>query len=113
MRTRRIARPGFTLVELLVALVVLGVSLGAVVLALDAWTPVEDPARSAIADARARAIAEGRPVRSTVRLTVLDAVSGPDTSLQHVTAMPDGSVIVASALGFDRLTGRPRSEADR
>ena len=96
------ARAGFTLVELLVVLAILGVMAGVVGLAarrLDDTDPAA--ARSAaIADARRRALETRRPV--TVEFRDGDTV-------RWMTARPDGSVRGDTALGLDPLTGRPRA----
>lgn len=96
MKTR-----GVTLVELLVVLAILG--LMATVVGL-AWRP--EPARgeaNPLIAARQQAIQSGVPTR--VQMT-----SGSDTVT--VVAMPDGSVIGASALSINPLTGAPAPTPD-
>jgi prepilin-type N-terminal cleavage/methylation domain-containing protein len=92
---------GFTLIELMVVLAILGVMAGVVGLAI---RPVETDAASEraarIADARRRALETRRPV--------LLLVEQGDSTLRMV-ALPDGSVRADSALGLDALTGRPRA----
>lgn len=92
---------GFTLIELMVVLAILGVMAGVVGLAI---RPVEtDPAseRAArIADARRRALETRRPVLLLVE---------QGDSTWRMVALPDGSVRADSALGLDALTGRPRA----
>jgi prepilin-type N-terminal cleavage/methylation domain-containing protein len=97
-RTRR----GFTLVELMVVLAILGVMAGVVGLAarsLDDTDPASQRA-ARIADARRRALETRRPVR-------LELSSG-DT-VRRMIALPDGSVRADSALDLEPLTGRPRA----
>jgi prepilin-type N-terminal cleavage/methylation domain-containing protein len=94
------SRTGFTLVELMVVLVILGVMAGVVGLAarsLDETDPASERAAQ-IADARRRALHTRRPV--TLQLD----------SARRMVALPDGSVRADSALGLDALTGRPRAK---
>jgi prepilin-type N-terminal cleavage/methylation domain-containing protein len=98
----RLARAGFTLVELMVVLAILGVMAGVAGLAarsVDTTDPASARA-SLIADARRRALETRRPVAISVDV---------DGSARRVLALPDGSVRADSALGLDALTGRPRA----
>lgn len=115
MRARHAGRRGVTLLELVVALVIVGVTSGAVLIA--ARTDVEDepPARasleSAILEARREAIATGVPRTLELRLTdrgslLAAGVDDMNGSVRLVTIRPDGGVIADSSLGFARLSGR-------
>jgi prepilin-type N-terminal cleavage/methylation domain-containing protein len=93
-------RLGFTLIELMVVLVILGVMASVVGLAarsLDDTDPAAERA-ARIADARRRALHTRRPV-----VLQLD-------SARRMVAFPDGSVRADTALGLDELTGRPRAK---
>jgi prepilin-type N-terminal cleavage/methylation domain-containing protein len=93
---------GFTLVELMVVLVVLGIMAGVAGLAVRSLNDT-DPAgqrAAAIADARRRALDTRRPVPLTL---------GAGDTLRRLIALPDGSVRGDTALGLDPLTGRPRA----
>lgn len=93
---------GTTLLELLVALAVLAILTG---IAAFHWRPdawgdhqVDPLAPTALTDeARRRAVASGAAVTVT-----LETPDGPLV----VTALPDGRVVGASALGLDPLSGR-------
>lgn len=103
VRSRRRIRgnAGFTLVELMVVLAILGVMAGVVGLAVR--MPEADPAaeRAArIADARRRALETRRPVLLLVE---------QGDSTWRMVALPDGSVRADTALGLETLTGRPRA----
>ena len=94
-------RAGTTLVELLVVLVVLGITMGVAGLAFHRVRADPTPTQVAldrIAAARREAIASGHDVSITV---VLDA------RLSAVTAHPDGSVLADSLPALDPLSGRP------
>jgi general secretion pathway protein H len=87
---------GFTLVELMVVLVLLGLMAGVVGLA---WRPnpaSNENGRDAIAQARAQALESG----TTVRLQVTH-----DGQRVTIAAFPDGSVIAPASLLIDPLTG--------
>jgi prepilin-type N-terminal cleavage/methylation domain-containing protein len=95
-------RAGFTLVELMVVLAVLGIMAGVAGLAarsLDDTGPEVERA-AAIAGARRRALETRRPVPLTV-----DTGGGA----ARLVALPDGSIHGDTALGLDVLTGRPRA----
>ncbi|HEY0014676.1 MAG TPA: prepilin-type N-terminal cleavage/methylation domain-containing protein [Longimicrobium sp.] len=96
------SRTGFTLVELMVVLVILGIMAGVAGLAARSLERTDPAAERAgtIADARRRALQTRRPVTLSVRM-------GGD-SVGRLVAFPDGSVRGDSALGLDVLTGRPR-----
>lgn len=93
--------PGVTLLELLVVLMILGLLAGVVGLSWrnDPWiaptaSGSEEPAT--VLAARGEAIESGRSVTTVVHL---------DGREVHVTALPDGRVLGAEALGFDPLSG--------
>ena len=95
------SRTGFTLVELMVVLAILGLMAGVVGLAarsLERTDPAAERA-AAVADARRRALETRRPV-------TLDVPMGD--SVGRLVAFPDGTVRADSTLGLDVLTGRPR-----
>lgn len=114
MTSRIRSRRGVTLIELAVALVIIGIMLTVVSLQ---WSDpgsvrVEEPGTVAawVAEARGRAIATGSP--QTLRLRVSDdgdrAVLEERPGLgavRRLTAYPDGSVVADSGLPVDRLTG--------
>lgn len=115
MSTNRRPRAGVTLVELVVALAIVGISSGVVLLA---WRPtdVERHAESRsfaelIADTRRRAAATGRTQNVTFRLAtdglVLEADDVAAGSALHAMAVhPDGSVVASPALRVDRIAGQ-------
>ena len=92
-------RPGSTLVELIVALALIGVMSAVTVLALRS-TPVastEDTAIQRLMDARRIAVREGR--RMTIELMVGNA-------RHSATAHPDGRIVTSASLGVNSLSGR-------
>lgn len=95
-------RRGVTLVELLVAIVIVGLLAGVVGLAVRRAPQPSEAERLAtdVADARRTALRDGRPATIEIRL---------DGAPHAVTALPDGGVIadrvVRQRLGIDRLTG--------
>lgn len=100
MTKRYPGRRAVTLVELLVVLVVLGISAGIVGLTLHTARPVAavDPVRSAIHAARDSAIRIGRSVTVVVSSRV---------GLGPITAYPDGRVSADPALHLSELSGGP------
>lgn len=109
-------RSGATLIELLVALVVLGITGG---VALVAWPRSNAPTTASgsigaiVAEARRAAITTGRPQRVHIRVTREEAPLDPalpdvDGQLQSFVALPDGGVIAKRELMVDRLSGRLR-----
>lgn len=122
-------RRGVTMIELVTVLMIMGIMAAVVGLAFRGTDPAPasnttEAAHAAIADARREALTRGVPVGVTVLVptVLLPVVPGAEgrsaasfTSL-HAVARPDGSVIADSALGINRLTGRPlqvRSEGAR
>lgn len=112
-------RRGVTLVELLVVLVILGLSTSVVMLA---WRQDVAPSaemgelRRRIGEARRRAISSGRPQRLTFLLSRNGALTTPDQTDSDaapytVTALPDGGVLADYDLRFDRLLGTPLESA--
>lgn len=104
-RRRGGARAGTTLLEMVVALAVLGIVAGVAGVALRA-ADAPDPAaeRAAlVAAARRTALEERRPV-------VLSLPDSLGTGRVEGVAYPDGRVLVSgAALEVDALTGRPRA----
>jgi prepilin-type N-terminal cleavage/methylation domain-containing protein len=92
------SRAGSTLLELLVALAVIGVALGVAVVAFRAEPPPDAAERRvrAIAAARREALTGGRPV-----VVALDggAVEG--------IAYPDGRVLLPDSAAVEPMSGRP------
>jgi prepilin-type N-terminal cleavage/methylation domain-containing protein len=93
--------PGFTLIELIVALVILGIAYGVALVAIrnDHQMKPADP-QSRIETLRHSAIRNATAVSANVG-------DGGDRSWRDVTANPDGSIVADSLLGVDRLSGRP------
>ena len=96
-------RPGMTLVELLVVLVLLGLAASVVGLSLERWdrTVTSDPLAAATAELRRAAIDSARTITRTIVL---------DSTPRLITALPDGSVLT-SLDAIDRFTGRPIARA--
>lgn len=97
-----IRRPGFTLVELMVVLLVLGIMAGVVGLSIRNRppTPAVSTIDAQLTELRTRAVTSGRP--ATI-LLVTDSIVG------QATAYPDGRVL--STVGnVERVTGRPRAQ---
>lgn len=94
------SRSGTTVLELLVVLAIIGTFATVVGLGALAFQPppADEPLAEQLAVARRQAVASGRMV--TLSLYREDAPLS-------VTALPDGSMIGAEDLGFDRLSGRP------
>jgi prepilin-type N-terminal cleavage/methylation domain-containing protein len=117
-----------TLVELITVLAILGIMAGIVGAAFIDAEPVAPTgialAHASVADARRQAITTGLPV--TIALTVGDELGpahAPDsfsvaptgnarTRFYRATAIPDGSVLADSALGIERLSGRPLTRSE-
>jgi prepilin-type N-terminal cleavage/methylation domain-containing protein len=95
-------RPGTTLPELLVVLVVLAVVAGVTTLALrvEGATGVDESDLARIATARKEALRSGR----AIVVALPDSIGG-----QAATVLPDGSVIADSTVAIDRFTGRARN----
>ena len=93
-------RKAVTLVELLVVLLLLGITAGAVGLTLHTARPVAtiDATQAAIQAARDSAIRFGRSV------TVAVAADG---STRPITAYPDGRVVADLTVHLNQLTGGP------
>ena len=114
------SRAGITLLELIVVLAIMGVMAGVVGLAVLHPEVRTQPstvaaAHAAIAEARREAIESGVSVAITVSIDSTEdghPVARATPPL-HATAFPDGSVVADSALGIDRLTGRPRTRRPR
>lgn len=106
MRSCSHDQSGVTMVELIVALAILGVIAGVTALSFGGARPIRSAPlwATTTALARAEAIDSARPVTIAVRIG--DAV-------REATAMPDGSVIADSDLHIDRLTGASRYDAER
>lgn len=92
------ARRGFTLIELIVAVAIVGIMAGVAGLAFSRAAPVRSVNDTAaqVAAARSDALRLRRPVSVAVRI---------DGRVHRVTALPDGRVVGDSALGGHRLTG--------
>lgn len=95
-------RTGVTLIELIVALAVLGAITTVVTVAIHRADPIprQDPSLARAHAARTEAIATGRPQTFVI------------VSAKHVihgTAFPDGSVVADDVLHIDLLTGVPRA----
>lgn len=110
------ARAGVTLVELLVALAILGITGGMVLLAFprgETSAAEVNSVRSIAAEARRLAITTGRPQRVVIQLTQEGTVRAErseraGTQQHSVIALPDGGVIASDGLSIDRLSGRRR-----
>lgn len=95
-------RAGVTLVELLVAIVIVGLLAGVVGLAARRAPEPSEAERlaTAVANARRTSLRDGRPATIEIRL---------GGARHAVTALPDGGVIadkvVRERLGIDRVTG--------
>ena len=104
------------MIELMVVIAIMGVMAAIVGFALvQPGAPPRANSLSAavhdIADARRTAIRSGAPVTIAVSVDARPGVSGIGSSARTVlraTALPDGSVIADTALGIDRLTGKPQ-----
>ena len=101
MRDRgRGTRDGYTLVEVIVALVLLGLILGVSGVAVASLrAPRESQWLRALYEARSQAIRNGKPVRA-----VLDHSPPMSFRVPAPLFLPDGSALGA---GVERLTGMP------
>jgi type II secretion system protein H len=117
-------RPGVTLLELLVALALLGLVAAIAVVSLPRAAAPKDPATdrarriaARLATARHEAIRSGRAVTIYIADGRADAERGTDSSQAAfaATAQPDGSLVVdaaiSAALAVSRLDGDVRVEA--
>ena len=95
------ARSGFTLAELMVVIMILGVMAAVTGIAFATKTPTPTP----VADARHAQVAGARDsaVRSGQRVTVKLDVDG---ALHLATAFPDGRVVSDESVAVDPLSGR-------
>jgi prepilin-type N-terminal cleavage/methylation domain-containing protein len=93
-------QPGVSLLEVMIVIAILGVLSSVIGLS---WRKVreeettEQPVYQEIARARQRALKQGSPV--TIRVVF------EEDSL-FITTLPDGTIIGAERVGFDRLSGR-------
>lgn len=97
---KRSAPHGFTIIELIVTIVLLGVLASVAAVAITASPRTQDTPdnRDAIQRARAEAVRSGTRVTITMR---------GKSGRVLLTAFPDGSVAADSALQLDPLTGAP------
>lgn len=107
-------RAGVTLIELVVALAIVGVSSGVVLLAWRSNEPEEDAENHSfaelIANTRRRAITSGRTQQVSFRIASDGSVLETDdlhagSSLHAMAVYPDGSVVAAPGLRVDRVAG--------
>jgi prepilin-type N-terminal cleavage/methylation domain-containing protein len=104
LQIRLVATAGSTLIELIVALAVLGILLAVSTLALRPDGPPDgDSGLRRAAVARERALASGHPVRDTF------SVQG---RVGFLLALPDGRVVTDTTLHLDPATGRPRARGE-
>jgi len=105
------ARPGATLIELIVVLAILGLMVAVVGLSFTRAPSAPPPgsiaaALDTIAAVRRMAITRGIPITIVLSIATSPEAGGPSRTA-HATAYPDGSVVADGALGIDRLSGRP------
>lgn len=103
--TRRRPHDGFTLVELIVVLAVLGAMASVVGLVLQRSAGAAHPRdgwHRTVAAARARALATGRPVHIAMR-----GRDSAGTGGHALTAFPDGSVVTSAPNPDDTADRRP------
>lgn len=92
-------RPGVTLLELLVTIVILGVIAGVTVLAIRRIDPPKpDDPRTILAESLRVVLMSGRP--AVVRVMT-------DSGPAFGTIRADGSIVADSILDVERMTGRP------
>lgn len=100
MKGRQRVRAGLTLLELIVAIVLLGTIAATATLAMRPGTPPLRTEREAAQDSlralRLRAIEERRPLSTEVVV---------DSTVYRLTAWPSGAVTGAGIVGADRLSG--------
>jgi len=99
MNADQASRRGFTLAELMVVIMILGVmaAVTGIALATRAPVPTADARLMRVAAARDSAVRTGEP--ATVAVEV-------DSVLYLVTAFPDGRVVTDAPLGIAQLSGR-------
>lgn len=111
-------RAGVTLIELVVALAIVGVSSGVVLLAWRSDGSAGDAGTHSVAEllasTRQRAITSGRLQQVSFRVARDGRVLESDdvevgSSLHAMAVRPDGSVIASAVLRVDRVTGHLRS----
>jgi prepilin-type N-terminal cleavage/methylation domain-containing protein len=99
MTARRACHRGFTLAELMVVVMILGVmaAVTGIAFATRAPIPITDARLARIATARDSAVRSGQS--ATIAIDV-------DSVLYVVTAFPDGRVVTDAPLRVARLSGR-------
>ncbi len=112
---RFVARTGVTLIELVVALLIIGVGTSVATLAWRSRDPSVLDSSGAVArlasDARRTAISSGRVQRVEFRVAADGAVFDADETragsvVRRILALPDGTVIADSSLRLDLVGGR-------
>ena len=101
-RKGRRSRWGFTLLELIVAIVILGIAYGVAIVTIR----IERGRASTTASSQVERLRRSA-IHSATRITGRVEDRATVTSRNDVTANPDGSVVADSGLAIDRLTGRP------
>lgn len=117
MTQHRHSTDGFTLLELLVALAIIGIASTVVMMAWISSAPAHGSERDAlaraIADARRHAIASGRPQLMLFRLHADGSLSNVDDPrsgglIVRMVSYPDGGVVADSGIPVERLSGSIR-----